>query len=427
MQLFTRPVTLFSMLKKSGFIVYGLLCVSLLHRKNSVFCLMSRWLKVWLGVIMLALYPQVAMAEKRVDLYSVSQLVVDQSVSLRQQATAKGLATVLIRVSGRKNTVSHPLVRDALTQATSYLNQYSYSSTDETITIAGSSRPASQLLLQYSATSIQRLLQQAQIVTWPENRPEVLLWVASNLQQQKRLLDKQAQETLAIKAAGELRGLPIVMPLLDLLDRQTLSASRLWAMDEIAIRDASARYGADGVLAGRFTRISSTAWQGSFLLLHKDERQYFNGRGATPQLVAQAIIDQTAMYFANRDAVIVNDEQSAQSMMIAIENIVTFDRYAGLVNYLNDLPLVAGTTVTRVDGSQVILQLRYNGSEEKLLATLEDSPIFIQRPVEFKPFNGTTALAIFAWRESESQIIEDSLPVDADSPVNEAASPTNNN
>lgn len=420
MQLFTRPVTLFSMLKICHLAACRLFFTCLIHGK----CMVT-----WLGLMSLGLFSQWSVAEKRVDLYSVSQLVIDQSVGLRQQATAKGLATVLVRVSGRKDTLSHPLVREAVTQATSYLNQYSYSSTDETITIAGSSRPASQLLLQYSSTSIQRLLQQAQIVTWPENRPEVLLWVASNPQQQKRLLDKQAQETLAIKAAGELRGLPIVMPLLDLLDRQTLSASRLWAMDEIAIRDASNRYGADGVLAGRFTQTSATVWQGSFLLLHKGERYYFNGRGATPQSVAESIIDQTATYFSNRDAVIVNDEQSAQSMMIAVENIVSFERYAGLVNYLNDLPLVAGTTVTRVDGSQVILQLRFNGSEEKLLATLEESPIFIQRPVEFKPFNGSTALAIFSWRASDQPrdfFNENNASVDGSQPVKAGASSTTN-
>ncbi len=337
-------------------------------------------------------------AEKRVDLYTVNQLVIDQSLSLRQQATAKGLATVLVKVTGRQETLDHPLITAALAQATPYLKQYTYSSTDETITLAGSQLPASRLLLQYSSLAIQRLLQSSQLPTWPENRPEVLLWVAAQ-QQGKRLLDDSAVEVQAMKDAGALRGLPIVMPSLDLLDRQTLPATRLWAMDEGAIRKASTRYGADGVLAGRVNQVATNQWTGNFLLIDKTQRYDFNANGTSAQKVAQHIIDQVAYHFASRDGVVVNDEQTAQSLIIAVENIDTFERYAGLVNYLNDLPLIAGTTVTRVDGSQVLLQLAYNGSEEKLLATLSESAVLEPQAFDANTANITSPLAaVFTWR-----------------------------
>lgn len=354
------------------------------------------------GVCMLcfmAALPSSAYAEKRVDLYTLNQLVIDQSLGLRQQATAKGLATTLVKVTGRQDILENPWVKEAFTQSTTYLKQYSYSSTDETITLAGSELPASRLLLQYSPLAIQRLLQSAQLPTWPENRPEVLLWVASD-QQGKRLLDAQTVEALAIKEAGDLRGLPIVMPSLDLLDRQTLPATRLWAMDEGAIGEASIRYGADGVLAGRLTQVTPDQWKATFLLMDKRERHYFTAEDASVQRVAQRIIDQVAYYFAGRDAIVVNDERTAQSLMVAIENIHTFEDYAGLVNYLDNVPFIAGTTVTRVDGSQVILQLAYNGSAEKLLATLSESEFLALQPLSAETVVGAQPLlaATFTWR-----------------------------
>lgn len=349
-------------------------------------------------VLVMALLSSVTYAEKRIDLYTVSQLVVDQSLSLRQQATAKGLATTLVKVSGRQDTLEHPWVKAALAQATPYLKQYSYNSTNETITLAGSELPASRLLLHYSPSAIQRLLQSAQLATWPENRPEILLWVASE-QQGKRLLNNASAEVLAMKTAGDLRGLPMVMPSLDLLDRQTLSATRLWAMDEGAICKASIRYGADGVLAGRFSQIAAGQWRANFLLIDHGERHYFNASNTSRQRVAQQVIDQVALYFASRDAIVVNDQQTAQSLLIAINNVTTFEHYAGLVNYLNDVPLIAGTTVTRVDGSQVILQLAYNGSEEKLLATLRTADVLESQPLEVEATSVAPSLAaIFTWR-----------------------------
>jgi hypothetical protein len=351
-----------------------------------------------IAVLVMVVLPSLSYAEKRVDLYTVSQLVVDQSLGLRQQATAKGLATVLVKVSGRQDTLEHPWVKEALIQATPYLKQYTYSSTAETITLAGSELPASRLLLQYSSSAIQRLLQSAQLATWPENRPEVLLWVASQ-QQGKRLLDGNATEVVAFKGAGTLRGLPIVLPSLDLLDRQTLPATRLWAMDESAIRKASVRYGADGVLAGRVNQATANQWTANFLLINKNERHYFNANSTSAQRAAQQIIDQVSDYFSRRDGIVVNDEQSAQSLMIAVEGIETFARYAGLVNYLNDLPFIAGTTVTRVDGHQVILQLAYNGSEEKLLATLSASTVLESQPLVTDVTNIEPLLsARFTWR-----------------------------
>jgi hypothetical protein len=340
-------------------------------------------------------------AEKRVELYGIKQLVLDQSPALRQQATSKGLETVLVRVSGSEQTLQHPLVKNALSQSTSYLNQYSYSSSDETITIAGERRPATQLLLQYSPAAIQQLLQSAQLRTWPENRPEILLWVASD-KRGKQFLKNESDEMQSIKAAGDHRGLPLVKPLLDLTDRQQLSPARVWAFDENAIREASTRYGADGVMAGRLSVVSKNRWKGSFILLHKGQRTYLNSQGATAQLVAQQLIDQAANYFTGLDAIVLNDKQTAPSMTIEVNNIIDFDRYAGLIAYLTDLPMIAGATVNRVDGGQVILQLRYNGSIDKLVATLADSTVLDQN-ITNAAATAPAVAATFVWRAEATQ------------------------
>ncbi len=334
-------------------------------------------------------------ADKRVDIYSDTQLVLDQSESLRQQATNSSLATVIIKASGHSDVLQHPQVKAALAKANTYLAKYSYSSTDQTITIAGAQRPARQLLLQFSAPAIQRLLKTAQLPVWPEVRPEVLIWVASD-RQGKRLLSSDSKEVNTLKEAASRRGIPVSTPLLDLADRQALSASRLWAMDESAIRNASARYGLQGVLAGRFVAVSGSSWQGRFILLHKSQRLYFTATNTTPALVAQDIINQTANYFSGLDAIVVNDAQTAPSVTITVANIHRFDQYASLMNYLNELPVIAGVIVNLVDDGTLTLELSYNGSADKLMSVLSNSQFLQEVP---SIANSVTPVAAsYTWR-----------------------------
>lgn len=346
---------------------------------------------------LILVFPLTSFAEKSVDLYNISQLVLDQSVGLRQQATSSGLATVLVRVSGNQQVLQHPIVKEAISRANTYLSQYSYGSTDEMITIAGDSRPARRLFLQFSEFAIQRLLKTSQLPTWLARRPEVLFWLASDSQRQRLLLEAESLEVIAFKEAASTRGLPIATPLLDLQDRNALSPVRLWAMDEVAIRNASARYGLDAILAGRIKPVSDVSWQGNFILIHKAKRFYFNGSGISSQAVAKQVIDQVTNYLASLDAIIVNNENSAPSITIAVANITSFAAYASLLNYLDDLPFVAGTMVSRVDADQVMLTLSYNGSVEKLLSVLASSDL-MQEVATSISSSDTTAAASFSWR-----------------------------
>jgi hypothetical protein len=141
------------------------------------------------------------------------------------------------------------------------------------------------------------------------------------------------------------------------------------------------------------------------LLLNKGKRRYFNARGATPQRVAHAVIDQVADYFASRDAVIVNDERSAPLMTIAVEQIVSFERYTRLMHDLKALPQVVGATILRVDGSNVILQLAYNGSTESLLAILSQFSLLQSRSLEYRADNALAAVPVFVWREQNSHAL----------------------
>lgn len=340
-------------------------------------------------------------AAKRVELYTASQLVLDESPAIRNKAISLGLSDVFVRVAGNPSVLNNPLIQDALAKSSSYLLQYSYQSTDETITILGDVRPARRLLLQFSSASVQSLFKTAQLPIWPDTRPEVLVWVSGE-RQGKALLDTQAAEMFALKQAADVRGLPVSAPLLDLTDRQALSATRIWALDEASIRAASTRYDLDAVLAGRLrnTGAGSAPWRGSFILLNKGERQYFKAAAATMEEAARQIIDKATDYLANKQSIVVSDSDFAPSIDILVSNVQGFDAYAGLLTYLKSLPVVASIMVSRVEGSAVKLELGYNGSADKLLSTLSDSEQLQTVPLadSASPAADPSVSAEYLWR-----------------------------
>ncbi|EGG95177.1 hypothetical protein IMCC1989_1600 [gamma proteobacterium IMCC1989] len=324
----------------------------------------------------------VANAEKQVDLYTHTQLVLDQSENLRLQAMRAGLASVFVRVTGDAQSVKQAAVVQALSKPSAYVSQYRYRTTDEVITIAGASRPAQELWLQFSESAIQRVLQTAQLPVWPNVRPEILLWVAAD-ESGKRILGSGSTPINAFKRTADIRGLPLAMPLLDLTDRQELTATRLWARDERAINRASARYGADGVLAGRIVSVSAVQLRGNFVLIYNGRSYGVDVDGDNATVVVQKVMDQVVSVLAKANAVVVSSDGAlASHIAIGVDNVFDFSAYAELLESLRNLSTVSHVMLKKVNHSHLLIDLRYQGDYTRLRQQLSSLPILQSIPVE---------------------------------------------
>ncbi|MGH1484582.1 MAG: DUF2066 domain-containing protein [Cellvibrionaceae bacterium] len=308
-------------------------------------------------------------AERSVDLYTANALVVNQTEQVRRQAAIRGLETVIVRLSGSRDTLQHPRVSEAVSNASAYLYQFSYQSTDQTIKIAGASQPATRLVMRFSQAPLETLLQDAQLPIWSSSRPDVLVWTASNAKGQNYVTPRSNIGS-ALKIAAANRGLPVVSPVLDLEDRSALSVSRLWALDEGSVRVAARRYDADAVLAGRFSKARSN-WNGNFILLHQGKTQYFSATGDRQSKVANDIIDRVTEYFANIYAAVPGSVNGSNSMLLQVNNINEFSRYTEVLNYLEKINLVESLMLENVQPDQLQVRVNLNTDRQRFLTTLE--------------------------------------------------------
>ncbi len=338
---------------------------------------------------------------KNVDIYTIEELVVNQSNEVRSEAAARALGTVFVRLSGSKSVLAAPAVRAAIAKASIYVSEFGYQQTDQVITIAGATEPANRLVMRFSQAPLEAILKDNQLPIWLSNRPEILVWGALN-SDGKTYMNADSLMAIALKNSASVRGLPIINPILDLNDRASLSVSRLWALDEDAIRDASSRYETDAVLAGRFAK-SSSQWTGNMLLLHRGKTNYFSVTAASQNEVASSVIDQVTDYLANIYAVAPNLSGDLRFVMLQINNVGDFDYYAAVVAYLESLPLVESLDVERVDGRQLLVKANLNSSVERLMNALNlDKKLKL---VEMSQLDNAPAVVVTSGPENVHQFV----------------------
>ena len=321
---------------------------------------------IWLSVATLLTF-----AQQPSDFYSSSILVPDQSSQVRNQAAEQSLAKVFVRVSGTRDIVNHPVIQQALIDAKSYLYEFEYSSTDETLIIDGVERDAVRLLMKFSASLVENLLKSNQLPYWPPNRPDILLWAASaDGQGGQQFLNNNSQVTHAFVDTATERGVVLVKPVFDLEDGLALPVSRLWVLDEAAIYKASTRYQTDAILAGRLTPVGTDQWRASFTLFYQSQQQFFTASGENTETIAIDIMEQVADYFSTIFTAVIDDQSNLKKLMLAVNNVDDFATYANLLNYLENLPTVQFVSLMTVTANRIKVALHYKGNQTVILRTL---------------------------------------------------------
>ncbi len=333
------------------------------------------WVKYWVVCIWLLMASVVpaASAEQVKGLYQQDELVANQSDSLRRKAAAEALGKVIVRVSGRASVLRDPAVAAATGDPLAYLEAYRYESTDKLILEGDKELPATRLVMSFSGVGIERLLRRNNLPVWPANRPAVLLWLVSDdLKAGRQLAELQGDSDSGreVRRAAAERGLPLVLPLLDLQDKRALKPQQVWSMDQQAIAAASDRYSSDAVLVGRFSHTASGRWLSDWSLLHKGEKSVFDADGSSQEQVISAGLAAAAEKLAALYAVVSNGAAGGE-LLLEVEAVNGFAAWQQVVDYLQGLEAVQQLTLERYGNGMLTVQLKLAGDPAQLSAVLD--------------------------------------------------------
>ncbi len=304
-------------------------------------------------------------------LYEVSIPVESQSRQERQSASSKALLIALTRLTGLAHVPRTPEVTAALQSPESYYNEFRF--------VAGQTEAGLELVIQFDSVPLLELVKAADLPIWRSSRRRVIAWVVVEDGVTRSLLGATGESIIvdAMNNQAKIRGIPLLLPLLDLQDQLQVTPAAVWGRLSQVLEPASKRYGAEVVLVGRAEIAESGQWL-------SDWEFWLEGRvipwhGSEGDLLDQAVavVDVLADELAARSAVLGRETRELQ---VSIDGIRTPADYAELLQYLESLEFVDSVGVTQLQGTRLSLLLSTRAAPEQLLGLLQaDRRLFNDR------------------------------------------------
>ncbi len=344
------------------------------------------------------------------DLYLVKLPVAQQGRTVLWNASLKGFKEVLVRKSGSSEILSSPEVQRAYRKVTSYLQRFEYASQED------NSEFPYEIALYFEPRLIDNLIQEAKMPLWGSNRPLTIIWLAVEENfERKIVLESEEEQSLypILKENAVRRGLPIIMPLMDLEDELAVSISDIWGRFPSTIKQASLRYPSDVVMYGRINQVGET-WQGKFGYINQDQEVAFDALGESQQEVIANMMDTLADRLCDKYCVVQEIGQKNE-LLINVTDISNFKQFKAAENYLADLSSVNKVEVIKVTKYDVLFKLTLLGQINSTVEgiALSQKMIAVEPPEETQqePSNPNEDGLL----EQQSQAVSDEFNTNSDS------------
>ncbi len=331
-----------------------------------------------LMLTLLAALPWIASAAEVTGLYEVAVTVTSRDDERqRQQGFSAAMREMLIKLTGRSDTIENGVVARALSSPQSYVEAFAYNSIVAADPFAQPGQVAQiQLQVTFFQAGIQQLLNDAGIPVWPQNRPDTLLWVAVQDELGERFqaaaLPEQGGDLIAaIQAEATKRGVPVLLPLQDFTDLRALPLEQLWNFDINSLRIASNRYGGESILALRVYRSISGDVIARAVYIFRDRVVEFEAVESPLAPFLEGSIGLVAQELASYYAILTSGvENNTEEVLLTVDGIGSAADYAGLLQYLNGLAVVSGVQVLSANGATVELRVRAGGQFRQLVESI---------------------------------------------------------
>jgi hypothetical protein len=308
------------------------------------------------------------------DLYTVRIPVDDTSSGWRADAYERGLADVLVRVTGQREAANDPALL-ALFEDPGRLVQ-------------GFRREADALWVSFDGRAIAGRLQEAGRAVWGSDRPLSVIWLAVDRGSGERDLvaapdeappppsarrtsDQESGEDAGevlrerVEDVATLRGIPVVWPLMDAEDRGRVAFSDVWGGFEEPVLAASERYAANSVLLGRVDaggrQLPRWTW-------------YFGGEQRQWRGPVDDAIHRVADMMAGQLAAA--GEIGTTSVRLVVSGVDDLKSYADVSRYLESSSVIRELELEEVGGGALTYRLEVLGATDRLARVLELSGRF---------------------------------------------------
>lgn len=329
-----------------------------------------------------------AFAQDSPLLYTATVEVLSQNEESRIAAMHKGLAEVLVRTSGQTAVLKVPKIQQELKQADRWVERFTY----EPVAIDGKATNKFMLTLNFNPEAVKRLLTESRQGLWLQTRPITIAWFAMDTPEGKQLIGNDSELPIpnVVQTTAEARGVPVILPLLDLTDLSKVNADDVWQQNAAALNDVgTGRYNAEAVLMGKFQGLDNgKKWHANWVLMVDEVKLAWEGDASTlSDLVKDGIntmTDKMGARFAQATATTTattiastSVTSPSVSLTLAINGIKGMGAYAKSTSYLENLPGVSNLAVQTIGPDYVVYELSVSGGSQELVSLLKRDAVLV--------------------------------------------------
>jgi hypothetical protein len=343
-------------------------------------------------------------------LYEVDQFVPDQSDRARLAAGQRSLLRVLSRTTGLASIPRSATVAKALTSPDRYYTKYVYFDPRDLdaeqrglIDNASSGTDvALALRFDFQPAAIKQLVRDAQLPTWWSRRPLTMVWMVLDEPSGRRVVDHSAIELRnELDARAQQRGLPTMLPLMDLQDSVQVSPPMVWGRFTDVLDQASERYMASQYLLGRFSVqeiLGERLYTGEWLVRSSDGESSQYLLGVDRDNLVRTGIDMATRHVLDQHLIFTSDSRNHD---LVVRGIKGLQAYAGLLDYLQSLEFIDSVMLLGLQADALTLRVNTVATDRQLQSLLIDDGQFDTAPqpppILELPLNESLTNLEFVW------------------------------
>lgn len=295
-------------------------------------------------------------AQQVKSLYRVEVPVASQEASDRAQGLRVALIDVLVRASGRSDIATVPAIESQLKSPENWVNEFGY------IVPAATSDEALRLWVRFDSDGIRRLLGEAGVAVWGDERPLILSWMVSQVSQEAHVLTAEQDAALvaAFRDAARRYALPVVFPMMDLSEMTHIGTAAILRQDYPLLLEAAKRYGSRTILSGQLLSEGQGLRLTASLQLADGDHWEWDLTGKDASEVFAALADRMASILSARYATETAAEQVSETHL-TINGIQGAEDMNALTEYLQHFASVTGVDVLQIEGTRIVLNLHLRG------------------------------------------------------------------
>ncbi|OOZ34762.1 hypothetical protein BOW51_11865 [Solemya velesiana gill symbiont] len=325
-------------------------------------------------ILLLAAMATPALGVQVDGLYQAEVPVAGQEAAQGNEAIGRAFGKMLIKVTGNRNIANRQELTAEFAKAPRYVQQYRYrldaeqpaDGADVQPEGAEAAEPKRYLQVVFDEQAVNRFLRQSRLPVWGDNRPGGLVWLGEESKSRgRRLTGAESSAWSVLESVARQRGVPLIVPLMDLEDQSRLQVADLWGDFERNISGASHRYSPDFVLTGRLTRVASDLWRSRWTLFQGEKISSWSNDGRSRNQLLGEGVQYASDLLANRFAPIGGASELTR-VRLRVEGVGSLREYAGVGGFLSSQSAVARMDLSAVEANAVIYELQVRGGLEVL-------------------------------------------------------------